>query len=277
MTATVFDIQRSSFVDGPGIRTTVFFKGCNLHCAWCHNPEGQLAATELMLYGDKCVKCGKCLEKCPHALKECTLCGKCELYCPAEARRICGKDYTTEELLAEILPDKLFYETSGGGVTFSGGECMLRLDFLCEMLKKCRENGIKTAIDTAGHVPFSHFERVLPFTDLFLYDVKSMDAQVHKQYTGVDNTLILDNLAKLLARGARVWIRVPVVVGINDTEAEMLALSTFLHKHGLPEKIELLPYHAMGESKARAIGREPQRFSAPDKTRLAALAALLPV
>ena len=277
MTATVFDIQHSSFVDGPGIRTTVFFKGCNLHCAWCHNPESQSATPQLLVYGDKCVGCGKCLEKCPHNLVSCELCGACELYCPAEARRVCGKEYTADAILEEILSDKLFYDTSGGGVTFSGGECMLQLDFLIALLQKCKENGVSTAVDTAGHVPFSHFERVLPFTDLFLYDVKSMDSRIHKQYTGVDNALILENLARLLARGARVWIRVPVVTGVNDSEQEMRALADFLKKHGSPEKIELLPYHAMGESKSRAIGKEPQIFVAPDKERLAALAALLPV
>ncbi len=154
---------------------------------------------------------------------------------------------------------------------------MLQLDFLCELLEKCKENGISTAVDTAGHVPFSHFERVLPFTDLFLYDVKSMDAQVHREYTGVDNALILNNLAKLLTCGARVWIRIPVVAGVNDNEEEMRALAAFLNRHGLPERIELLPYHAMGESKARAIGRVPRIFAAPDKAKIAALAALLPV
>ncbi len=277
MTATIFDIQRSSFVDGPGIRTTVFFKGCNLRCAWCHNPESQSAAPQLLVYGDKCRGCGKCLEKCPHDLTSCELCGKCELYCPAEARRVCGKEYTADELLTEILADKLFYETSGGGATFSGGECMLYPDFLAELLQKCKAQGVHTAVDTAGHVPFAHFERVLPFADMFLYDVKSMDAEVHKAYTGVDNALILDNLGRLLERGARVWIRMPVVADVNDNEGEMHALAAFLEKHGLPEKIELLPYHAMGESKARAIGREPQIFKAPDKERLAALASLLPV
>ncbi len=275
MTATVFDIQRSSFVDGPGIRTTVFFKGCNLRCAWCHNPESQSAAPQMMFYADKCVGCGKCLEKCPHDLRSCELCGKCELYCPAEARRVCGKKYTADDLLTEILADKLFYDTSGGGVTFSGGECMLYPDFLTELLQKCKEQGVHTAVDTAGHVLFSHFERVLPFTDMFLYDVKSMDTQVHKAYTGVDNTLILDNLARLLARGARVWIRVPVIVGVNDNEGEMRALAAFLEKHGAPEKIELLPYHAMGESKARAIGREPRIFAAPDKEKISALYKIL--
>jgi pyruvate formate lyase activating enzyme len=277
MTATIFDIQRSSFVDGPGIRTTVFFKGCNLRCAWCHNPESQSAAPQLLVYGDKCRGCGKCLEKCPHDLTSCELCGKCELYCPAEARRVCGKPYTTGELLEEILADKMFFETSGGGATFSGGECMLYPDFLAELLQKCKENDIHTAVDTAGHVPFSHFERVLPFTDMFLYDVKSMDTDTHKAYTGVDNDLILNNLAALLERGARVWIRVPVIVGVNDNEEEMHALTAFLEAHGMPEKIELLPYHAMGESKARAIGREQRRFESPDKEKLAALASLLPV
>ncbi len=275
MTATVFDIQRSSFVDGPGIRTTVFFKGCNLRCAWCHNPESQSAAPQMMVYADKCKGCGKCLEKCPHDLKSCELCGKCELYCPADARRVCGKVYTADELLEEILADKLFYEASGGGATFSGGECMLYPEFLASLLQSCREQGVHTAVDTAGHVPFSHFERVLPFTDMFLYDVKSMDTQVHKAYTGVDNALILDNLARLLARKARVWIRVPVIAGVNDNEGEMRALAAFLKKHGAPEKIELLPYHAMGESKARAIGREPRIFKAPDKERINALYKIL--
>ena len=277
MTATIFDIQRSSFVDGPGIRTTVFFKGCNLRCAWCHNPESQSTAPQLMFYADKCQGCGKCLEKCPHDLKSCELCGKCELYCPTEARRVCGKAYTADELLTEILADKLFYDTSGGGATFSGGECMLYPDFLAELLQKCKENGVSTAVDTAGHVPFTHFERVLPFTDMFLYDIKCMDTDTHKAYTGVGNELILENLAKLLARGARVWIRVPVIVGVNDHEQEMRAMAEFLQKHGRPEKIELLPYHAMGESKARAIGRTPQIFTAPDQEKLQSLTALLPV
>ena len=275
MTATVFDIQRSSFVDGPGIRTTVFFKGCNLRCAWCHNPESQSAAPQMMLYADKCISCGKCLEKCPHDLRSCELCGKCELYCPAEARRVCGKQYTADELVEEILADKLFYDTSEGGATFSGGECMLYPDFLAVLLRKCKENGVHTAVDTAGHVPFSHFERVLPFTDMFLYDIKSMDTDTHKAYTGVGNELILENLAKLLTLGTKVRIRVPLIAGVNDSEQEMLAMSDFFKKHGTPEKIELLPYHAMGESKARAIGREPRIFAAPEKERIDALYALL--
>ena len=198
-TANIFDIQRNSFVDGPGIRTTVFFKGCNLHCTWCHNPESQSAKPEMMFYKNKCTGCGKCREKCPNALEKCELCGKCTIYCPHDAREICGKEYTVDEVLKEILKDKTFYDNSGGGVTFSGGECMLQIDFLEEILKECKKNGIHTAVDTAGHVPFEFFERIIPYTDLFLYDVKCFDSDKHRQYTGVENQLILKNLKRLLA------------------------------------------------------------------------------
>ena len=154
MKAMIFDIQRNSFVDGPGIRTTVFFKGCNLKCKWCHNPESQSAKRQMMFYADKCTGCGKCKEVCPNGLKSCGFCGKCELYCPNDARKICGREYTVDEVFAEIVKDKSFYDNSGGGATFSGGECMLQPDFLCEILKKCKENGIHTAVDTAGNVPW---------------------------------------------------------------------------------------------------------------------------
>ena len=160
MKGNIFDISRASLVDGPGIRTTVFFKGCNLRCAWCHNPESQSARAQMLVYQNKCTGCGKCKEKCPHDLESCNLCGKCALYCPHDAREICGKEYTVDEVLKEILKDKTFYDNSGGGVTFSGGECMLQIDFLEELLKACKQNGIHTAVDTAGHVPFDYFERI---------------------------------------------------------------------------------------------------------------------
>ena len=136
-TATIFDIERNSYVDGPGIRTTVFFKGCNLRCKWCHNPESQSPKPQMMFYKNKCKSCGKCKEKCPNSLKKCELCGKCTLYCPHDAREICGKESTVDEVMREILKDKVFYENSGGGVTFSGGECMLQIDFLEAILKEC--------------------------------------------------------------------------------------------------------------------------------------------
>ena len=194
--ATIFDMVRGSFVDGPGIRTTVFFKGCNLACAWCHNPESQRMAPELMLYKDKCRGCGKCREKCPHALASCDLCGRCALYCPHDARELCGREYTTGEVLQKVCKDKAFYEASGGGVTLSGGECMLQLDFIEELLQSCKGCGIHTAVDTAGCVPAAAFDRILPYTDLFLFDVKCIDSEKHKRYTGVGNEQILANLCR---------------------------------------------------------------------------------
>lgn len=263
MTATIFDIARNSFVDGPGIRTTVFFKGCNLKCAWCHNPESQAFQAEMMFYEDKCKGCGKCAEVCPTP-ENCTLCGKCTFYCPVDARKVCGKEYTADEVFAEVIKDKAYYENSGGGVTFSGGECMLQIDFLTEFLKKCKENGIHTAVDTAGQIPFENFEKILPYTDLFLYDIKCFDRETHKKYVGVGNELILENLKKLFKEKAKIWIRIPVISGVNDSIEEMQFIKGFLDKNGKPEKIELLPYHAMGENKYAAIGKEVQRFTPPD-------------
>ena len=266
--AIIFDIARSSFVDGPGIRTTVFFKGCNLRCAWCHNPESWKAETELMFYRDKCTACGACLRNCPNDLKSCDFCGRCEHYCPNDARRICGKEYTAKEIFDEVARDKIFYDTSGGGATFSGGECMLYPDFLCDVLALCKDNGIHTAVDTAGNVPWESFLKVLPYTDLFLYDIKLMDSDLHKKYTGVSNELILQNLAKLLNCGANVFIRVPIIAGINDSASEMQKIKAFFDEHGCPQKIELLPYHKLGESKAHAIGKEPVLFDAPGKEKM---------
>ena len=268
MKATIFDIERNSYVDGPGIRTTVFFKGCNLRCAWCHNPESQSALPQMLFYKNKCTGCGKCKEKCPNHLESCELCGKCTLYCPHDAREICGKEYTVDEVMREILKDKVFYENSGGGVTFSGGECMLQIDFLEEILKACKQNGIHTAVDTAGHVPYERFERILPYTDLFLYDVKCFDSEKHKQYTGVGNELILENLKRLLATDKSVWIRIPIIPTVNDTEEEIRSIRSFLLSCGTPEKVELLPYHAMGKHKYAAIGKEAQIFSTPSEEKM---------
>ena len=271
MKATIFDIERNSFVDGPGIRTTVFFKGCNLRCEWCHNPESQDPHPQMMFFKNKCTGCGKCKEKCPNDLEKCDLCGRCALYGPHDARDICGKEYTVDEVLKEVLKDKAFYENSGGGVTFSGGECMLQIDFLEEILKACKENGIHTAVDTAGYVPFERFEQIIPYTDLFLYDVKCYDSDKHKQYTGVSNELILSNLGRLLKMGKAMWIRIPIIPTVNDSEEEMLNIKKFIISRGSPEKIELLPYHAMGEHKYAAIGKQAQRFFVPSKEKLSGL------
>ncbi len=259
----IFDIVRNSFVDGPGIRTTVFFKGCNLNCAWCHNPESQSFERQLMFYKNKCTGCGKCKEVCPYNMEKCDFCGKCELYCPNNARKICGMEMTVEEVLSEVLKDKAFYDISGGGVTFSGGECMLQIDFLCETLKKCKENGIHTAVDTAGHIPFEYFERVLPYTDLFLYDVKLFDSEKHKKYTGVENSLIMENLKKLSDEGKEIIVRIPVIGGVNDNAEEIQKIADFLRPLNI-SKTELLPYHAMGEHKFVALGiAEHNSFTVP--------------
>ena len=268
----IFDIQRSSFVDGPGIRTTIFFKGCNLRCKWCHNPESQKFETQMLFYADKCTHCGMCKRVCKYALKQCDLCGACELYCMKEARKICGKDYTICELMEEIIKDKVFYETSGGGVTCSGGECMLQIDFLENLLRACKEKGIHSAVDTAGHVKFEYFERILPYTDLFLYDVKCWDSEKHKQYTGVGNELILENLSKLQRLGANIWIRIPVIKGVNDSVKEMKNICNFLDQNGGVKKVELLPYHKLGDNKKKALGLEIRdNFETPTKDELCVL------
>lgn len=264
MKAIIFDIERNSFVDGPGIRTTVFFKGCNLRCEWCHNPESHSFKKEILFYKNKCTECGRC--------KNLTLDSK-EFFCFNDAKEICGQEYTVDEVLGEVLKDKEYYKTSNGGVTFSGGECMLQIDFLKEILMKCKQNGIHTAVDTAGCVPWESFEKIIPYTDLFLYDIKTMDDEMHRKYTGVGNKLILENLAKLLGLCASVWIRVPVITGVNDSEEEMNKIKGFLDVNGCPEKIELLPYHEMGEHKYTALGRTGKHFEILDKQKIDKLRA----
>lgn len=269
MKATIFDIERNSFVDGPGIRTTVFFKGCNLRCKWCHNPESQSAKKQMMFYKSKCTGCGKCKEVCPNKLEKCDFCGKCELFCLQDARIVCGKDYTVDEVFSEVIKDKSFYENSGGGVTFSGGECMLQIDFLLEILKKCKENGIHTAVDTAGNVPWSSFEKIMPYTDLFLYDVKCLSQQLHIEGTGVSNKLLLENLKKLSACfDGDIIIRVPVICGFNADEAEIRSIGEFL-KTLKVKKTELLPYHKMGEHKYDALGIACEKYTVPSEEDMA--------
>lgn len=225
----------------------------------------------MLFYKNRCTGCGKCKEKCAYRLEKCELCGKCTIFCPKDAREICGKEYTIEEVMKEVLKDKALYEASGGGVTFSGGECMLQIDFLEAILKRCKEEGIHTAVDTAGHVPFEHFERILPYTDLFLYDIKCMDNATHKRHVGAENVRILENLGRLLEKNAPVLIRVPIIPGVNDTEEEMKEIKAFLHRHGAPVGVELLPYHAMGEHKYAALGKEATAFTVPSEEKMRTL------
>lgn len=282
--AMVFDIQRASYVDGPGLRTTVFLKGCNLRCRWCHNPESQDERPVLLRYPTRCTHCGVCAAHCPaHAVSAdgatnpalCTACGKCALYCLNDARKLCGRLMSAEEALAAVLPDRPYYDATGGGVTVSGGECMLHIDFLEAFLRLCHENGLRTAVDTAGNVPFAAFERILPHADLFLYDVKCVTEETHIAGTGASNRLILDNLRRLLkTRADSIIIRVPVVPGFNDNEEEIGKIAAFFRAHGRPAKIELLPYHRLGENKNAALGREGFTAEPPSKELMARLNAL---
>lgn len=268
MNGMIFDIQRSSTVDGPGVRTTVFFKGCNLKCKWCHNPESQSKLPQLLFYSDKCIGCGSCKRICPNAMESCSLCGKCAWICPADARKICGRSRTVDEVYREVEKDRAFYGNSGGGVTFSGGECMLQPDFLCELLKKCRKNGIQTAVDTAGNVSWRSFEKIMPYTDIFLYDIKCYSDDLHKEYTGVSNCLIKENMRKLSRKfKGDLVVRVPIIPGVNDSEEELRNMADFLGSVRC-KTIDLLPYHRLGENKYASLGMEHPSYSVPDKERM---------
>lgn len=261
----IFNIQRYSTHDGPGIRTTVFMKGCNLRCLWCHNPESLGAQPVLEFNPDLCIGCGVCVQTCPKGVHEpnhpaayrdrCSGCGQCTRECFSGALTLAGTEIDSEQVMAEILTDVPYFQQSNGGVTFSGGECMLQIDFLEALLQACQSHDIHTAIDTAGSVPWTSFERVLPYNPLFLYDMKAYDPMVHQKLTRVENTLILSNLEKLLEANARVWVRVPCVPGANDGEME--AIAEWLA--GKPvERIELLAYHKLGGGKMDLLGLEHQ-------------------
>lgn len=263
LVAHIFDIQKLSVIDGPGIRTTVFFKGCNLRCAWCHNPESQSAKRELIFYRQRCTDCGMCKRVCKSTRADCTLCGRCAHYCQSRAKELVGREIGIAELMEQIEGDRPFYESSGGGVTFSGGECMLQAEALSSVLQACKERGIHTAVDTAGDVPFERFERILPYTDLFLYDVKCFDRERHRQYTGVRNERILDNLRTLSEKTEiPIIVRIPVIPGFNTDREELVRMAQLLRPLRL-RAVELLPYHRMGEQKYAALGREATFFSVP--------------
>lgn len=250
MNGTIFDIQRFSIYDGPGIRTTVFLKGCNLKCLWCHNPESQLSRSELLFYRDKCIECGACKRICANENNApCTACGKCVPACPANARELAGKTVSASEVMETVLKDKKYYATSGGGVTLSGGEPLLQSDFAAEILKKAKTNGLHTAIETAGHVNWSVFEKVLPFLDLILYDIKAIDEATHFRCTSVSNKLILENAEKLKKRPVKLLFRMPVVPAYNDKE--VTAVRTFTKGFDL----ELMPYHKTAKNKYKALSR----------------------
>ncbi len=261
MKAMITEIKRFAVHDGDGIRTTVFLKGCPLRCRWCHNPETFQKAKQIAYFAHKCVGCRACGEcnvhdfsSGSHVVKydECSGCGKCVDNCPASALKLYGKEMTVDEVYAIVAEDKLFYDNSGGGVTLSGGECLLYPDFCKELLKMCKQNGISTAVDTCGFVKQESLQAVLPYTDVFLYDMKAYDEDTHIRCTGVSNKLILQNLQFLSDGGARIEVRVPFVPTYNDDQVEKIAY--FVKSLKGITKVKVLPYHPFAQSKWESIG-----------------------
>lgn len=246
MAGTIFDIQHFSVHDGPGIRTTVFMKGCPLRCKWCHNPEGLSKSLQLQFFEDKCIGCALCGER-----KHLSDAQKC----PAGALKVCGREVDENEVIAEVLKDKIFY-ADNGGITFSGGECLLQADFVASVLCKAKALGLHTAIDTCGYVPFEELEKTLAWCDLYLYDIKCFTSKVHKEYTGVDNLLIIDNLKRLGAAQKDIWIRIPVIPGFNNTVEEMSRIAELISSMPSIKQLTLMPYHTLGASKYKTLGLE---------------------
>lgn len=287
-TANIFNIQKFSVHDGPGIRTTIFFKGCPLSCHWCHNPESQSIKKQMLYDKDKCTLCGMCVKVCPENAitiennvlttdeSKCTYCKKCEIYCIPGARQVAGKLYTVDEILKEALKDRVFYEQSKGGVTLSGGEPLVQIDFVLELLKRLKQEKIHTAVDTCGAVAFEHFERAAKFTDLFLYDIKLMDDEKHIFFTGVSNKLILDNLEKLSKIHDNINIRMVIIEGVNADEKHIQDTIAFLK--GLEiKKINLLPYHDIAKHKYKKLSMEykDEKMSKPSDEKMEELKNML--
>jgi len=262
----IFDLKRFAIHDGPGIRTTVFFKGCPLSCPWCHNPEGRSPDRELFLRSTRCTSCGACLSACPvGALRRtdgtvevdrarCVVTGNCAAACPTGALEIVGREVTVSGLLSTLERDRPFYDSSGGGVSVSGGEPLAQADFLIELLAACRDRRLRTTVDTSGYAPREVVDEVVGLADLFLYDLKLIDPVAHRRLTGVDNEPILENLRALASRGAAVVVRIPVVPGLTDALDNIEGIARFVASSGIRYPVDLLPYHRAGVDKFARLG-----------------------
>lgn len=267
MKGYIFDVKHFAVHDGPGIRTTVFLKGCPLKCIWCHNPESIQSKPQLGFVEHSCVNCGKCVSVCPHGAHhfdennihrfdrvKCVLCGECAKVCYSKALSLYGRYAEVDELINDVLADVEFYEVSGGGVTLSGGECLMQADFCEEFLKKAKENNLHTAVDTCGFVSKNTIDKVVPFTDLFLYDMKAFDEDVHSMCTGQSNKVILENLKYLDSLNKKIEIRIPLVPGYNDDQIDKIGefLSTLKNITG----VRILPYHNYAVTKYKSLDIE---------------------
>ncbi len=272
----IFDIKRFAIHDGPGIRTTVFFKGCPLRCQWCHNPEGQDYKLEIAIRESRCrQECRECLPACPKGAisrnektalidkAKCDLCGKCRDVCVYEALDVIGQEVTVDEVVEEVEKDRVFFDESGGGITFSGGEPLMQPDFLEALLERFKKRGVRRTVDTSGYAPFEILERVSRNVDLFLYDIKLVDDKKHKEYTGVSNRIILDNLKRLAEKEKKVVVRIPVVPGINDDKENIQKTAEYLLSLKKIKHISLLPFHRGGADKAKRLGKESLAGSIP--------------
>jgi pyruvate formate lyase activating enzyme len=276
----IFDVKRYAINDGPGIRVTIFFKGCNLNCTWCHNPESISPVVQKMYSKDKCIGCGTCVEVCPTNaitltpngivtdLELCRLCGKCAEVCPTKATEMSGHEESVEEIMRVIERERVFFDQSGGGVTFSGGEPLMHSSFLIKLLDACGERGIHRVVDTTGMAKTDTLLEVAKRTELFLYDLKVFDSERHKKWTGKGNEKILENLKILAERGASINIRIPLIKGVNDDSENIEATAKFIASlDGDKKQVNLLPYHNIAQKKYEKLGREwkPDEMAEPSK------------
>jgi pyruvate formate lyase activating enzyme len=289
LSGMIYDIMRYSTRDGPGIRTTVFLKGCPLRCAWCHNPESQALAPEPLLRPDRCIACGACVSRCAQGaiswvdgavltnVALCVRCGACATACYADAREMVGRTMTVTQVMSEISRDTPFFDESGGGVTFSGGEPLAQPEFLAALLTACRALELQTAVDTSGYAAWSVLARLRADVDLFLYDLKLIDDTLHRRFTGVSNVPILRNLESLLQSGSTVVVRMPVIPGINDDEQALRALGTYATSLPRLAGLAILPYHRAGLEKYRRLGRQYDLANTepPSQERMEQIAATL--